>query len=184
MSSSGQTKGKPIRQPVTEADMRAYEREWMKMMITIWREQILRLGIVDTMKLYKDIHGSISGNDQIIIAFTFMEYGIYQAAGVGNGYVRGEANGGDLAILNKDVRRKEKLNKPRSRGPKWSTKHMTSGKPRERRDWFARKFLRSIYVLGAVERDLYGEAYMGTMSNVVTAIFSPAKDRSNILRNF
>lgn len=184
MSSSGQTKGKPISQPVTEADMRAYEREWMKMMITIWREQILRLGIVDTMHLYRDIQGAISGNDQITIAHTFMEYGIYQAAGVGNGYTKGAKNGGDLMILNKGVRKKEKLNKPRPRGPKWSTKHMSSGKSREKRDWFARKYLRSIYVLGAVERDLYGEAYMGTMSNVVTAIFSPAKDRSNILRNF
>ena len=85
MSSSGQTKGKQIRQPVTEADMRAYEREWTKMMITIWREQILLLGIVDTMHLYRDIQGAISGNDQITIAHTFMEYGLYQADGGGNG---------------------------------------------------------------------------------------------------
>lgn len=183
MSSSGQTKGKTIRQPVTEADMRAYEREWMKVMITIWREQILRLGIVDTMHLYRDIQGTISGNDQITIAHTFMEYGIYQAAGVGNGYTKGAQNGGDLMILNKGVRKKEGLNKPRSRGPRWSTKHMTSGKPREKRDWFARKYLRSIYVLGAVERDLYGEAYLGTLSNVVRDMFATMKDENNKLRN-
>lgn len=183
MSSSGQTKGKQIRQPVTEADMRAYEREWTKMMITIWREQILLLGIVDTMHLYRDIQGAISGNDQITIAHTFMEYGIYQADGVGNGYKKGAKNGGDLMILNKSVRKKEKLDKPRPRGPKGSTKHMSSGKPRKKRDWFARKYLRSIYVLGCVERDLYGEAYLGTLSNVVRDMFATIKDESNKLRN-
>lgn len=167
-----------IERPVTEQDIRAWEREWADMMITIWREQIQRLGIVDTMQLYRDITDAVSGSEQINIAHEFMEYGIYQAAGVGNGYNKG--NGGDLEILDPSLRKAARLDKPRKRGPRWSTKHMTSGKPRERRDWFATKYLRSIYVLGEVERDLYGNAYMGTMSNVVRDLFSSMKDNNKL----
>lgn len=163
-----------IKQPVTEEDIRKWEQEWMKMMIKIWREQILGLGIVDTMRLYRDITGGISGSDMITIAHEFMQYGIYVAAGVGNGYNKG--NGGDLEILDPSVRKAARLDKPRRRGPRWSTKRMTSGHPRKERDWFTRKYLRSIYVLGDVERSLYGEAYMGTMSNVVSALFSAVKE--------
>ena len=170
-----------ITRPVSEADIRKWEQDWMEMMITIWREQITRLGIVDTMKLYNDITGSLSHGEQVTIAHEFMKYGIYVAAGVGNGYNKG--NGGDLDILDPSLRKAARLDKPRSRGPRWSTKHMTTGKPREKRDWFARKYLRSIYVLGDVERGLYGEAYMGTLSNVVSGLFSTIKEETNALRN-
>lgn len=170
-----------ITRPVSEADIRKWEQDWMTMMITIWREQITRLGIVDTMKLYNDITGSLSHGEQVTIAHEFMKYGIYVAAGVGNGYSKG--NGGDLDILDPSLRKAARLDKPRSRGPRWSTKHMTTGKPREKRDWFVRKYLRSIYVLGDVERSLYGEAYMGTLSNVVSGLFTTIKDKTNALRN-
>lgn len=173
-----------IERPVSEADIRAWEREWADMMITIWREQIQRLGIVDTMKLYRDITDAVSGSEQITIAHEFMEYGIYQAAGVGNGYKHKEdGNNGDLEILDPALRKAARLDKPRKRGPRWSNKHFTSGKPRERRDWFASKYLRSIHVLGEVERDLYGNAYMGTMSNVVRGLFSTMGDDANKLRS-
>lgn len=170
-----------IKRPVTEEDIRKWEEGWKDMMITIWREQILKLGIVDTMKLHNDIEGTLSGSDQVVIAHEFMEYGIYVACGVGNGYNKG--NGGDLEILDPSLRTAARLNKPRSRGPRWSNKHMTSGKPRKRRDWFITKYLRSIFVLGEVERDLYGEAYMGTMSNVVSDLFAINKESTNKLRN-
>lgn len=170
-----------IKRPVTKEDISKWEHDWMDMMITIWREQIMRLGIVDTMKLYRDITGSLSGTDQVTIAHEFMKYGIYVAAGVGNGYNKG--NGGNLEILDPSLRKAAHLDKPRSRGPRWSTKKMTSGNPREKRDWFVRKYLRSIYVLGDVERSLYGEAYMGTLSNVVQNLFSTIKDENNALRN-
>lgn len=170
-----------ITRPVTKEDIRKWEQEWMKMMITIWREQILRLGIVDTMKLYRDITGGISGTDMITIAHEFMKYGIYVAAGVGNGYSKG--NGGDLEILDPALRKAARLDKPRRRGPRWSTKRMTTGKPRQERDWFVRKYLRSIYVLGDVERSLYGDAYMGTMSNVVSSLFSQMKGKDDPLKS-
>ena len=170
-----------IQRPVTEADIRKWEQDWMKMMITIWRDQIMRLGIVDTMKLYNDITGSLSVGDRVTIVHEFMKYGIYVAAGVGNGYNKG--NGGDLDILDPSLRKAARLDKPRSRGPRWSTKHITTGKPREKRDWFTSKYLRSIDVLGDVERSLYGEAYMGTLSNVVSRLFTTIKEKTNALRN-
>lgn len=147
-----------IKKPVTEEDIRAWEHGWAEMMITIWRENILRLGIVDTRGLYDSLSHQVTDvNAQITIAHEFMLYGIYVARGVGNGYRRGNSGKDDengLQFLGKSYRKAHKM-----------------GKPRQKRDWFAGKYLRSIYVLSEVERDLYGTAYMGTMSNVVQAIF-------------
>ena len=153
--------GREIRRPVSEKDIRDWERGWTDMMITIWRENILRLGIVDTGRLHDSISGTYSdAGGRIEIAHQFMLYGIYVARGVGRGYdidgkeyrnkrtgayIRTGYNKGDLAD-------KKNLNK-------------------RRRDWFWSKYLRSQEVLTQVERDLYGHAYMGTMSNVVQAIF-------------
>jgi len=160
---------KEITRPVSEEDIRAYEREWAAMMVKIWRENIVRLGIVRTRALYNSLTSSVSNaSDQITIAHQFMLYGIYIARGVGGGYYRG--NPGDLEFLDKSYRKTHRLNKPRKKGPKWGGGY-TSGKPREKRDWFSRKYLYSIHVLTEVELSLYGEAYMGTMSNVLSAIF-------------
>ena len=173
-----------IRRPVTEEDIRKWEKDWADMMITIWREQIMRLGIVDTMKLYNNITESIAVSDQIVIAHEFMTYGIYMAAGVGKGYKKG--NGGNLEILDPAYRKAHHLDKPRPRGPKWSITHMSTGKPRKKRDWFSKKYLRSVYVLTETERNFYGEAYLGTMSNVVQTIFGTTREEQkiNVLRNF
>ncbi|MBP3757176.1 MAG: hypothetical protein J6I61_07845 [Prevotella sp.] len=161
-----------IKKPVTEQDIRQWERGWADMMVSIWRENILRLGIVDTRRLHDSISHSITdASGQITIAHEFMLYGIYVARGVGQGFTRG--NPGDLLIMDKSYRKEHGLNKPRKRGPKWGGGY-TSGKPRKKREWFAKKYLRSIYVLSEVERDLYGAAYMGTLSNVVQAIFGGA----------
>jgi hypothetical protein len=154
---------------------------WVKMMIDIWKEKILKLNIFDTKKLYNDITGQISGSDQMTIVHEFMKYGIYVAAGVGNGY--NKENGGYLEILDPSLRKAAHLDRARSRGPRWSTKHMTTGKPRERRDWFAYKYLQSIFKLGEVSRDFYGEAYLGTLSNVVNQLFTAMKRNSSALRN-
>lgn len=168
-----------IRRPVTEEDIRAWEDGWAEMMITIWRENILKLGIVDTMRLYNDIsHVTSRASGATAVTHEFMEYGIFMEAGVGNGYTRG--NGGDLEILDTWYRAEHGLNKPRKRGPKTSTKDMTTGKPRQDRPWFSRKYLRSINVLNSVERDLYGNAYMGTVSNVVRLLFDTSKEANDL----
>ena len=160
---------KDIQKPVSEADIRSYEREWAAMMVHIWRENILHLGIVKTKRLYNSLaHSVTNAGDSITIAHQFMLYGIYIARGVGRGYTHD--NPGDLEFLDKSYRKTHRLNKPRKRGPAWGGGY-TSGKPREKRDWFSRKYMRSIHVLTEVELSLYGEAYMGTLSNVLSAIF-------------
>ena len=115
------------------------------MMVTIWRENIIRLGILDTHRLYNDISGTVTDTEgRIMLAHEFMLYGIFVARGVGNGYRHD--NGGNLKFLN------------------------NPGPHRKKRDWFSRKYIRSIDVLTETERDLYGEAYMGTLSNVLGAM--------------
>ncbi len=147
-----------IERPVTEEDIRNWEKAWTDMMVTIWRENIVRLGIVDTRRLYNTITHNISDiGGQITIAHEFMLYGIYVARGVGNGYRHGNSGKDDengLRFLDKQYRRSRKM-----------------GKPRERRDWFSPRYLSSINVLTRVETELYGEGYMGTLSNVVQAMF-------------
>lgn len=164
---------KQIQKPVSEEDIRSYEREWAAMMVHIWRENMLRLGVVRTKALYNSLTHSVTGAaDQITIAHQFMLYGIYIARGVGRGYTRG--NPGDLEFLDKSYRKTHRLDKPRKKGPAWGGGY-TSGKPREQRDWFSRKYLRSIHVLTEVELSLYGEAYMGTLSNVLSALFGDSR---------
>lgn len=161
--------GREIRRPVTEEDIRAWERGWSEMMVTIWKENIIRLGIFDTGRLHGHISQKVTDtNGQIAIAHEFMLYGIYVARGVGVHYAKG--NPGDLPFLDKSYRKAHGLNKPKKVGPAWGG-GMTSGKPRAKRDWFSRRYLGSIRVLTEVERDLYGESYMGTLSNIVNAIF-------------
>ena len=45
------------------------------------------------------------------------------------------------------------------------------GTPRQKREWWFPKYMGSLQVLSEVERSLYGEAYMGTLSNVLSAVF-------------
>jgi hypothetical protein len=150
--------GRDIKRPVTEEDIREWERGWAEMMVKIWRENILRLGIMDTGRLHNTLSHQVTDlSGQITIAHEFMLYGIYVARGVGKGYRRGNSGKDDengLQFLGKSYRKAHKM-----------------GKARKKRDWFSRKYMRSIRVLSEVERDLYGEAYMGTLSNVLEAIF-------------
>jgi len=157
--------GREIKRPVTEDDVRKWEEGWAEMMVTIWRENILRLGIFDTGKLYDSFSHSIHNTSgQITIAHEFMQYGIYVARGVGRGYRRGNSGKDDengLRFLGKAYRKAHKM-----------------GQPRKKRDWFSRRYLSSIKVLARVERDLYGEAFMGNLSNVVQAMFGNSNGRT------
>ncbi len=172
--------GHEIQRPVSEEDVRLWEQAWTEMMVTIWRENILRLAIVDTMTLHNKMsHRIIDVGGQITIVHEFMLYGIYVARGVGNGYRHD--NPGDLDILNKDYRKAHGLNKPRKTGNRDSDGNVkyTSGKPRKKRDWFTPRYLSSIDVLTKVETQLYGNAYMGTLSNVIDAMFASARVSGN-----
>ena len=147
-----------IKKPETEQELREWERGWAEMMITIWRENIIRLGILDTYRLHdRQSHRIVDASGQITIAHQFMEYGIYVAGGVGKYYKKGNSGKDDeqgLRFLGKDYRKKHKM-----------------GKAREKRDWFGKRYRRDTYVLSCVERDFYGNAYLGTFSNVISAMF-------------
>lgn len=90
-------------------------------MVEIWNDRLLMLGGVRTGNLYRSVQrGATSlSTEESIIAFQFLQYGIYVDAGTGRGYKRG--NGGDLYFLGKEYRKKHKLGKPRQRRP-WLSK--------------------------------------------------------------
>lgn len=125
-------------------DVDKYIDEWTRMQLLIWREKIERMGVVHSGALHQSFSDAVqyasSGNGSTTITLKFLQYGIYQALGVGNGYTRN--NGGDLPFLGKEYRKEHGLNKPRKVGPAWGG-YKTSGKPRKARDWFSKKLYMS-----------------------------------------
>ena len=106
-----------------------YSQGWTDMMLQIWREQIERKRIIDTGALHESFSSQVTSSAAMTsIRMKFLQYGLYVAAGTGNGYKRG--NPGDLPFLDPEYRRKHKL-----------------GKPRQPRDWFNRKLYRSYRVM-------------------------------------
>lgn len=179
--------------PETEEELRQWEQDWSDMMVTIWTENIVRLGIVDTGNLMRSLTGRVVANaDRKEMIHEFALYGIYVARGTGRGYKPG--NPGDLPFLSPSYRIAEGLDKPRKVGPAWGGK-VAGGHPRsKKRNWFLRKYLRSMYVLAEMERNVYGQMFMGNLSNVLDAIlgggvYGSIQDRnghdmSHVLANF
>ena len=184
--------GRKIIRPVSEEDIRNWEKVRSEMMVKIWQENILKLHIVDTMALHNNIRERVTDmGGQIQIAHEFMMYGIYVARGVGrefgNGYTdrlgrtyefdrggEGTTNSGQLPFLDKSNRRARGLNKKKKVGPAWGGR-IAGGQPHKERNWFSTKYLASIHVLTEVETLLFGNAYMGTLSNVLDAMFNGVK---------
>jgi hypothetical protein len=122
-------------------DLNKYTDEWTRTQLMIWREKIERMKIVRTGALHESFTDTINRSAEgTTITMKFARYGIFQAMGVGRGYVHG--NGGDLEFLDKDYREEHGLNKPRKVGPAWGD-YMTSGKPRVARDWMTKKLYMS-----------------------------------------
>ena len=136
---------------------RKFVEAWNKTMLDIWQEQIVKLDVIDTTKLYHSpgIIRFIPDDDgkfhSFEIDFGFLEYGLWQDLGTGYGYALG--NGGDLPFLDENYRKEHRLDKPRKRGPKWGGGY-TSGNPRERRRWFSTKYYSSVMNL----RDFMAES--------------------------
>ena len=128
---------------------------WSDKMIEIWQEKQLDLQIYDTGALSKSLtedvqHEGMSAH----VVMQFLQYGVYQALGVGYGYVR--ANGGDLPFLGAEYREKHHLNEPRKRGEGWGGGE-TSGEPRKRRDWITPKLYSSVLKMAEVMAQLTGQ---------------------------
>ena len=128
----------------TSEDRVKYREAWAKMMVTIWREKIERLRVIDTYKLHQEITENVTsaGSELSTIQHKFMEYGIYQDCGTGNGYRKG--NGGNLEFLDELYR--ESRYEPRKPG-----------------EWFSRAYFASVMVLKEQMAYMYGEEFCGLL---------------------
>ena len=66
------------------------------------------------------------------------------------------------------------LNKPKKVGPKWKGR-VAGGHPRRANEWFYRKYYASRMVLNEMERDFYGNTYMGMMTTAHDELFSQVR---------
>ena len=125
-----------LRGSLTEQDREQYEQRWTDFMVKFWQEKMMKFSppVYDTGALYQSLAGVLHPGTPTTIEHHFLEYGIYVAAGVGNGYNKG--NGGDLDILDPSLRKAARLDKPRSRGPRW-TYRSSPGRPgrQSQRSW-------------------------------------------------
>lgn len=128
---------------------------WSDKMIEIWQEKQLDLQVHDTgalaASMTEDVtHAGMSAHIQM----QFAQYGVYQAFGVGYGYIH--SNGGDLPFLAPDYRHEHHLDEPRKRGPGWGGGY-TSGEPRKRRDWLYPKLYGSVMKMAEAMAQMTGQ---------------------------
>ncbi|MBQ8770447.1 MAG: hypothetical protein IJZ60_04730 [Bacteroides sp.] len=160
MSRSGRNKKNDNRPKATAEDRIKYQDAWAKMMVSIWREKIERLHVIDTYRLHQDMNESLttSGSELSIIQHKFMEYGIYQDVGTGNGYSKG--NGGYLEFLD--------------------PANDNGQKHRQPREWFSRAYFASVMVLKEEMAYMYGEEFTGLL---VEKIEEANRKRSTSMRS-
>ena len=138
-----------------ERQQQLWVDNWAKMMVQIWRDKLEYFDIRRTGTLMGSFtesvtHDGLSAN----IVIRFLAYGIYQAYGVGNGYIHD--NGGDLEFLGTVYRKEHRLDVPRKVGPAWGG-YYSSGEPRERRDWFNPKLYASLMRMKETMPHIVGE---------------------------
>lgn len=151
------------RPAATDEDRKKYQEAWAEMMVTIWREKIERLHVIDTYSLHQQIKDNVvtSSDSVSTIQHKFLEYGIYQDLGVGNGYSKD--NDGNLEILD----------------PVYRAEH-NMGEPRKPRVWFSRSYFASVMVLKEQMAYMYGEEFCGLL---VDKIEEANHKRSTTLRS-
>lgn len=132
-----------------EQHLHEYGKGWYDMMVRIWRDRLQMMRVYRTGSLLGSVAGS--GLQQqgysMQAAFRFLEYGVYVDAGTGNGYTRG--NGGNLEILDKAYRYKNKM-----------------GKQRKRRPWFSRSWAISSRVIAEEWQKSVGDSFVGLFDNL------------------
>ena len=145
---------------MSEAEHSKWVQGWSDFMVKMWQEKMLQFAppVYDTGALSRSVQGVVHPGPVTTIEHRFLEYGIYVARGVGNGYNRG--NGGDLKFL-KD----------------WKT----NPHHRQKRDWFSKKYMYSLHRLNEFEAAYYGQTYQGLVSSFLWQIFGGG--RNNIDRS-
>ena len=131
------------------ADLKTYSKAWYDQMVTIWRDRIDAMDILDTGALRGSVAGKGFAMDEMggQMALQFRQYGKDVDAGTGKGYKRG--NGGDLEFLGKDYRKQHKL-----------------GKARKKRPWFSKSWYISTQVIKDVYARFVGDKFVGIMDNL------------------
>ena len=135
---------------MSEAEHSRWVQGWSDFMVKMWQEKMLQFAppVYDTGALARSVQGVVHPGAVTTIEHRFLEYGIYVARGVGNGYSRG--NGGDLKFL-KD----------------WKT----NPHHRQKRDWFSKKYMYSLHRLNEFESAYYGQTYQGLVSSFLWQLF-------------
>lgn len=170
--------------PKTREELTEYEQGWAEMMVDIWHEQMSQLKAIDTGHLYASVRWKITEGEVESIEHQFVEYGIYVETGTGRefGYGRDDTTGW-LDIKDPEYRREHRLDIPRRKGIGWGGGY-TSGMPREKKPWFDKKYLYSIYRLREVLQVTYGEQYQNLTLRALHEVFKPiAKDAYDIEMN-
>ncbi len=138
-----------------ERQQRLWIDNWANMMIQIWQDKLRYWNVVRTGSLMQSFTESVAHEGMgAHIIMRFLEYGIYQAYGVGNHYDKG--NGGDLKFLDKAYRHQHRLDVPHRVGPAWGG-YFTSGDPRGKRDWFSPKLFSSLMRMKETMAHMTGE---------------------------
>ena len=86
-----------LRGSLTEQDREQYEQRWTDFMVKFWQEKMMKFSppVYDTGALYQSLAGVLHPGTPTTIEHHFLEYGIYVAAGTGNGYRRGNSGKDD-----------------------------------------------------------------------------------------
>lgn len=139
-----------LKPDMTDAEHQKWIQGWSDFMIKMWRERMMQFAppVYRTGALASSVQGIVHPGPVTTIEHHFLEFGIYVARGVGNGYSRG--NGGDLKFL------KDWKTNPHHRQP---------------RDWFSKKYLYSIHRLNEFEASFYGTTYNGLVSSFLYQLF-------------
>lgn len=145
---SSQTGLKPN---MTDAEHQKWLEGWSEFMVKMWRERMMQFAppVYDTGALSRSVQGVIHPGPVTSIEHRFLEYGIYVARGVGNGYRHN--NGGDLAF------QKDWKSNPHHR---------------QKRDWFSKKYMYSLHRLNEFEAAYYGTTYNGLVSSFLRQLFT------------
>ena len=131
-------------------ELERFRRQWTENMVKYWQERIDKMRINDTGQLRSSIMGMIHQGPSTTIEHSFLVYGIYVSNGVGREFGsswgsrggEGTWNAGQLPFLlpgGEAYRAKHGLDKPKKVGPAWGGR-VAGGHPREKRDWFFRKY--------------------------------------------
>lgn len=144
-----------------DTELTEYQRAWTSMMLKIWEEKLLMLGVRYTGNLQASLTGNIRPD---LVTFRFLQYGIYVDSGVGYNY---KGHNGDLQFLDEGYREEHGLNIPKRVGPAWGGQ-MTSGNPRKAKPWFNKKYFASVMKLKDDLVRIIGQEFVGIVQSVST----------------